>query len=336
VLGGFFTWSPDLLCVAGFDGYFKRVNPAWTTHLGWTPAVLRATPFLDFVHPDDRDATQQQVVKLAGGADIIFFENRYRHQDGSYRWLQWSARPVPRHLICATARDVTRQKQLELEVLEIADREQERLGRELHDGLCQTLAGIAALSATLSRRLAANADTEASAAKEITTLLSEAIGDARDLARGLGPTGLQEAGLAATLEGLALNVRRQFHVACSLEHEGPFPKPGHEVAAHLFRIAQEAVHNALVHGRADRIAINLCAIDGEGLLRVSDNGVGLPEDAVRREGVGLHTMAQRTRLIGGALEVRRQLSGGTAVTCVFPLPATSDVGENPDHDRNDN
>ena len=130
----FFDQSLDLLCIAGFDGYFKRLNPRWTTQLGWTPEELEARPFLDFIHPDDREATLAQIDARNNGADIIQFENRYRHRDGSYRWLQWDARPVPEHQrIYASARDVTRQKRLEREVLEIVDQEKERLGRELHD-----------------------------------------------------------------------------------------------------------------------------------------------------------------------------------------------------------
>jgi len=100
----------------------------------------------------DREVTQAQMAALRTGADTLAFENRYRHRDGSYRWLQWSAHAAPdEQLIYATAQDVTRQKDLEREILEIADREKARLGQDLHDGLCQTLAGIAALSAMLSR-----------------------------------------------------------------------------------------------------------------------------------------------------------------------------------------
>ena len=92
---------------------------------------------------------------LAGGAPTIAFENRYRRKDGPYRWLQWNARSLPdRRLIYATARDVTDRKRLEREILDIGDREKERLGRELHDGLCQNLAG----SAALARKLAAGSE----------------------------------------------------------------------------------------------------------------------------------------------------------------------------------
>ncbi len=333
----FFEHSLDPLCVAGLDGYFKRLNPAWTNLLGWPLEELTAKPFLDFVHPDDREATTTEIGRLAAGQPTVLFENRYRHQDSSYRWLQWNARPVPgRGLIYATGRDLTRLKCLEREVLEVADREQERLGRELHDGLCQSLAGIAALSATLSRNLAANGEPAASAAAaEIAELLSETIGQAHDLARGLGPVGLHGSGLAGALESLALNVEHMFRVSCTLTCDDPFLGLPDEVKLHLFRIAQESVHNAVAHGRADRIEIRLSRRDGKGVLSIRDNGVGISEKARTVDGIGLHTMASRARLIGGSLKVRRCTPQGTAVTCVFSPPEISDLGESPNHVRND-
>jgi PAS domain S-box-containing protein len=334
----FFAQSVDLLCIAGFDGYFKCLNPAWTTRLGWTLEELEARPFLDFVHADDRAATLAEVAKLAEGAETILFENRYRHRDGSYRWLRWNSRPVRGcQRIYAIARDVTRQKHLEQEILNIADREKERLGRELHDGLCQTLAGIAALSSTLSKKLGANSEAAASAAAaEITKLLNEAIGEARNLARGLGPLGLDEVGLDGALETLALNVQNLFHVTCALVCERPLFKLPREIEAHLFRITQEAVNNAVVRGRAQRIDISLGVQGGEGLLCIRDDGVGMPEEARTSDGIGMHTMAYRARLIGGSLEVRRRARGGTLVTCTFPRHAPPVLCVPPDSGHKNN
>ena len=330
-LAFFFTQSLDLLCIAGLDGRFERLNPAWTADLGWTLEELEARSFLELVHPDDREATKAEVAKLAAGVDPIAFENRYRRRDGSYRWLQWSARPMRgRRQIAAIARDVTRQKRLEREILEIADREKERLGQELHDGLCQTLAGIAALSSTLARRLEGP---DAAAAAEIGRLLNGAIAEARGLARGLDPVALAGHGLDEALAALAGNVQRLFRVSCAFACEGPFPGLCPEVAAHLFRIGQEAVSNAVTHAEADRIEIGLGRQNGHGLLRVRDDGVGLPEAAPGRDGSGLHTMAYRSRLIGASFEVRRRARCGTVVLCSFPLPETGDPGEDLDHVR---
>lgn len=334
-LAGFFERSLDLLCIAGFDGYFRRLNPAWMTCLGWTREELQSSPFLDFVHPDDCKLTLAEVDRLGEDGVTVLFENRYRHRDGSYRWLQWNARSAGgNHYISAIARDITRQKEMEGEILVIADRERERLGRELHDGMCQTLAGIAALSSTLARRLAASHDPAASAsAAEIAKLLRESVGQARDLARGLGPIGLKMASLDEALETLTLNVERMFGISCKLECDVPCIGLSGETKTHLYRIAQEAVHNAVTHGRADEILTSLCWTDTRGIMTVRDNGVGIREAARNAGGIGLHTMAYRARLLGGSLEVRRRRRRGTVVTCAFPLPEKLDSRGNPNHER---
>jgi signal transduction histidine kinase len=237
-----------------------------------------------------------------------------------------------RELDRARIASLQRTEELECEILQVADQEKERLGRELHDGLCQTLAGISALSATLSRKLTASSESAAATdASEITKLLHDAISEARDLACGLGPLGLEEGGLDAALATLAITLQNQFDVTCSIECPRPFGRLPHEVALHLFRIVQEGVKNALAHGRAERIEISLSRQDGQGLLSVRDDGVGLPEKTVQCDGVGLHTMATRARLIGGTLELRRITPRGTAVLCTFSLPETPDTLDHPDH-----
>jgi PAS domain S-box-containing protein len=110
----FFTLSLDLLCIAGFDGYFKRLNPAWERVLGYTIEELLTEPYLNFIHPDDRDTTGVEAKKNEAGGQTISFENRYRCKDGSYRWLLWSATPSrEQQLIYASARDITEHKRAE-------------------------------------------------------------------------------------------------------------------------------------------------------------------------------------------------------------------------------
>ena len=213
---------------------------------------------------------------------------------------------------------------LEREIFEIADREKERLGRELHDGLCQTLAGVAALSASLAKKLAASSESAASAsAAEVSKLLNEAICGAREMARGLTPLGLKESGLDGALETLSLSVQHLFHVACDIHIAGSFPRLGNELEVHLFRIAQEAVNNAVIHGRAHRIDIRLELTHAEGQLCIQDDGVGLPSETSHRSGIGLQTMAYRARMIGASLEVGQLPGRGTSVICAFPLPHPS-------------
>lgn len=324
----FFDHSRDLLCIAGFDGNIKRLNPAWTRKLGWPREALESRSLLDFVHPEDRGTTRTKMEALAEGANTTMFENRCRHRDGSYLSLLWNARPVPQEeRIYTIARDVTRERRLERQILDIADREKDHFSQELHDGLCQNLSGIAALSSALSKRLERVSNSAAVAAAEITHLLNEAIQEARDLARGLGPIGLREAGLEGALETLAINTAQRFRVTCRLESDCNFIRLGQKVEVHLFRIAQEAVNNALTHGQAGRIDIALANKYGVGLLSVRDNGTGLPAGSHNLDGIGLHTMAYRAHIIGGSLNVRPRSVGGTAVTCAFPLREAEKIHE---------
>jgi PAS domain S-box-containing protein len=123
----FFTMSLDMLCVAGFDGYFKRLNPAWERTLGFTVEELLREPYLNFVHPDDRERTVDQGRRLTEGSNVVTFENRYRCKDESYKWLLWTATAYPpRRLVYAGARDVTERKQIEKAV---------RRSEELHQSV---------------------------------------------------------------------------------------------------------------------------------------------------------------------------------------------------------
>lgn len=126
----FFELSVDMLCVLGFDGYFKRLNRAWERTLGFTIAELMARPFYEFVHPDDRDRTLNQNGDVRGGGRALGFENRYLCKDGSFRWLRWNARPDhPQGLIYSVARDITEAKADEAE--------RERLVNELRAALAE-------------------------------------------------------------------------------------------------------------------------------------------------------------------------------------------------------
>jgi PAS domain S-box-containing protein len=136
-LDRFFAFSLDMLCIAGTDGYFKRLNPAWSETLGWTDEELCGRPYLDFVHPDDREDTIGRAGRLASGASVVAFENRYACRDGSHRWLQWKATSGDGGAIYASARDITGQKGRESHI------------RTLNDQLGQRVAELDALTQEL-------------------------------------------------------------------------------------------------------------------------------------------------------------------------------------------
>ena len=129
----FFTVSLDLLCCLDFNGYFKQLNPAWERTLGFTIEELKSRPFIEFVHPDDRERTLRQNRAVRTGGQALGFENRYRCKDGTYRWLLWNAAPdAPGLVIYSVARDITERKQ--------AEEERERLVRELQAALAEVQA----------------------------------------------------------------------------------------------------------------------------------------------------------------------------------------------------
>ena len=165
-LDRFFTLSIDMICIAGFDGYFKRLNPAWENTLGFTTAELLARPYLDLVHPEDREPTIAAAATQAEqGLDVFSFENRYLCKDGSYKWLLWSSTPVAdKEIMYAVARDITERKRAEQASFQKAE-ELQRSNAELEDfmhvvshDLKEPLRGIEAFSGFLAEDYAGNLD----------------------------------------------------------------------------------------------------------------------------------------------------------------------------------
>jgi signal transduction histidine kinase len=213
-------------------------------------------------------------------------------------------------------------ERLENEILKSTESEQERIGRDLHDGLCQLLVGAKFASAHLQNLCDGRVPLIRKEAARLEETLNHAIEQARDLARGLQPAMVISGGLAAALRNLAESVAATREIQCICQVQAAFKAPDHQAACHLYRIAQEAVQNALKHGRAKRIAIALSG-SGRGIeLTVKDDGVGIGRRWSKR-GLGLHNMETRARLIGGQLEVRRRKQGGTLVSC--RVPATPEV-----------
>ena len=130
----FFHFSVDLFCIAGTDGFFRRLNPAWQKTLGYTEDELLARPFIELIHPDDRSATLAEVEKLAAGASTIDFINRYQCKDGSYRWLSWTAKPTPSGLLYGIARDITEKRRAE-EALKESERRYRTLAENTPDAI---------------------------------------------------------------------------------------------------------------------------------------------------------------------------------------------------------
>ena len=222
-----------------------------------------------------------------------------------------------RHRTAALTEEMFERDRLEKEVLEISEREQRRIGHDLHDGLGQHLTATALAGQVLGNHLAERAQSvEAGEAERVVTLIEEAIELTRSLARGLSPVAVETEGLTVALAELAVGTTAKFYVPCDL-HCAPSVHFTDPIAAmHLYRITQEAISNAVRHGRASRVDITLEQEAGRLTLMILDNGRGLPPPGGRRaEGQGLRIMAHRARMIGGQLEVASAACGGTRVRC---------------------
>ena len=212
-----------------------------------------------------------------------------------------------------------RRKRVEQEILDISTREQQRIGQDLHDALGQQLAGIAFLTASLERNLAAKGYSEAPMAQQIASLLRDAVSHTRDIAKGLSPVDVEADGLAMALQDIANKTAELFEMKCHFDCSGEGRIHSGHIAMHLFHITQEAVHNAIRHGKATEIDIRLATDHRLGSLSVSDNGSGFtpPREPGESQGLGLHTMAYRADMVGGKLDIRSAPGYGTTVTATF-------------------
>ena len=219
--------------------------------------------------------------------------------------------------------DITDRNRLEQQLLEVSEREQQRIGRDLHDGLCQHLAGVGFMCKALAQKLAASSKTGAADARTLANLIRQAIADARGIASGLYPVKMEANGSMSALQELAANIEAMFHVQCVYSCDWPVIIKDNGVAVHLYRIAQEAVTNAIRHGKARHIWIGLAETDHRIKLTVKDNGKGLPDPLPSTRGIGIDIMNYRARTIGGTLHIRRAPKGGTILTCSFSKKTTA-------------
>jgi PAS domain S-box-containing protein len=212
--------------------------------------------------------------------------------------------------------EIARRKGLEGEILEISDREQQRLGQEIHDGLCQHLTAVAFMARSVALRLKNHRVIDASDIEKIAQLVNDAATDTRNLSRALHRIDVDSAGFVTALEDLV--DREIWQIPCRLEVKPSFRIENDVAAGELYRIAREAVINANKHSGAREIVIRLERVGSEMVLRVIDDGVGFLSNSKTKRGLGAHIMGYRSRLMGARLEIDSPKRGGTRVSCYLP------------------
>jgi PAS domain S-box-containing protein len=325
-----FHASPDAIILTDIaNGCFIDVNPGFQRLFEYSRDEVvghTSNEFELWVNRQDR----KTVIQLFSKQGVVYdFEVRWWTKSGTIREVLLSVERIELDGVpCAlsVAHDVTERRELERELIEISERERQRIGYDLHDTLGQQLAGIAFLGKVLAQRLAAHHAVEATQADQIVTFVNQAIEQARRLAGGLAPVTLETYGLVFALQELAASVEALFHCACKVSSHHAIHITDHAVAMHLYRIVQEAVNNAIQHGQARQITITLSVRrEGGMILMVHDNGVGFPTDVGKRRGMGLRIMHHRARMIGAILEVQHGAHGGTCVICTLSNPTLVSV-----------
>jgi PAS domain S-box-containing protein len=302
---------------------FLRVNPAYAEADNKSPDFFTGKNHFDLYPNEDNERIFRKVVQT--GKPYFAFEKPFEYLNNPERgvtYWDWSLYPVFDSNKNVTAvilslLNVTKRKVLEQEILEISQREQRRIGQDLHDVLGQNLTGLAFLAKVLERKLAEKNLLETAEAEKIAKLSNQAVIQARSLARGLCPVELKADGLMTALQDFALNLENLFGITCHFVCKAPIFIHDNSVAIHLYYIVQEAVNNAIKHGKANRIKIEMTGRGEKVVLTIQDNGDGIPESLEKSQGMGLHIMNYRARMIGATFEAQRAERCGTIVTCEF-------------------
>ena len=297
----------------------------WKAILGYETSEI-ADQFEEWekrVHPSDLVRIQNAQKEFFEGDESVFrIEYRLRHRDGAYRWilsrafLERDSAGRPLRMTLADA-DITDRKELEKEILRISDREQWRIGQELHDNLGQQLTAIELMCESLKSDLQEKYPTLADQPAKMGAFLREAILQTRALAHGLTAFRLDADGLELALQELCSRTDSLGRARCRFVCEESVTFKDSEAAGHLFRIAQEAVNNAVKHATAREIVVTLSANQSDITLTIADDGKGMPKSHRPRggRGMGLQVMQHRANAIGAELHISSREPKGTVVEC---------------------
>ncbi len=320
-----FESANDMVYTHDLSGRITSINMAGEQLLGQKRSEIVNHYLPDFIVEDQRPAARRWLEDIVDGTAPPTVEWDFLTTHGTHPRLEISTRLIDHEgkevEVEGIARDVTERRRLEKEILEATTREQHRIGHDLHDGVCQQLAGIAVLTDILADKLGEQVRPEAEDAQKITELVNQANRQARNVARGLFPVRLEENGLASALEELAGNAGALYQTRCEFLGKPQVVVRDHTAAHHLYFIAQEAILNAVKHGKSQRIQVKLEPAGHDGCtLTIRDDGVGLPGPLPTGRGMGIRIMKYRARMIGATINIQPAANGGTEVICHF-LPA---------------
>lgn len=304
------------------DRVYTYVNPAFADIFGYaSEEIIDQSPEMLFHPADWPDVYERLQKRFEGTLQEAHYEARVVTKEGEVRYVEvrgsrtlYQGKPT----ILGTVLDVTERRQLQERLLRVQDEERQRLGQELHDGVASQLTVAAMATSSLAGEVKRGKQIAPGDLEKATEFIKKAAEEARALSHGLRPVGLEQ-GLSPALEELASQAEMRDELSCSYEAVDPLPNLSEDAAIHLYRIAQEAVSNAVKHAEADHVWVRL-ATDDEGalILTVQDNGRGYSGSSMNDEGLGMRTMRHRANLINSSLTVEKAPEGGTIIQCRLP------------------
>jgi PAS domain S-box-containing protein len=300
------------------DGGILYANIPFCKVFGADPE--RYTEEYIYQYSGNRSSFDVLMKRLENDKQVANIELPMRRSDGTQFWVIASFRTLVfggKKCFIGGFYDITERRRLEKEVLDISGREQRRIGQELHDDICQDLVGISTLIQAVGNRAKEFDTTIADRADYIAELVNKTNEKTQWLAHGLFPQDIDEKGFAVMLKELALRIKMQFNIACSCSFAIRDKITDNVTIFHLYRIAQEAMNNAVKHGKPREIKIVLVSDEHRIELEITDDGSGIPEKIKNSKGMGLRSMRYRATMIGGRLDVRRREGRGTSVSCVI-------------------
>lgn len=306
------------------DHTFRYVNPWMAEIFGYSNSQkLVQKGFEALVHPDDKFLAKEQMQRcLMGEKKVVNFTFRGMKASGQTVFVEVFGSRITYYdqpAIIGRVQNIAERRRLQRKVVKIKEEERRRIGQELHDGLASHLTGLKLILSGYIQDLEEGETVALEDLRSIMDLVEQGEEQGRRLSHGLNPVKLSGNRLYPALEELAEHVTHQFEGSCEFIGDVSLPSLDKKLAAHLYRIAQEAATNAAKYAKATTIRIHLKKEHGKLLLVVEDNGVGLPEDDCTTSGTGFLTMKYRAELLGGNCEVQSSSGAGTVIQCQVPF-----------------
>jgi len=314
--------SNDAITILDMEGNIISWNLGAERIYGYGEAEAMKMNISRIIPDHKQDEMMSLVARVLKGGNIEFFETQRLAKNNRILDISLTATLLKDEkgkpfAITTTERDITERRFLEKEILDITEREREQIGQELHDGMGQVLTGIAVKCKGLALNLKSKSLDDSKEALVISKLANKAIAQTRDLAKMLYPVDIETGGLVSALQALASNTGKMLGVRCRFKCDKSVSVKNLVEAKQIYRIVQEAITNAIKHGKAKNINIQLRFTRSGTVLSVKSDGLDFPKLSPRTKGLGLKIMKYRTDLMGGSLDIHKGDKGGTVVTCIF-------------------